>query len=390
MAKAPHFLVCQIENHGILSGVDSLTQATLGAAIGELVLGKKLGNRAIVWGAVFGTLPDLDVLMNPLFDTAGKLWWHRGPSHSLVVMTAASLLLARPLARLWQSDRVGSIRAAWFVFLVWSTHVLIDCFTSYGTLVLWPFNGARVAFNNLSIIDPLFTLPMLFALMWIAFLRQPKQLPKRRRINLWGMGLASIYVGLSFGAKAIASHGFEQDLERRKAVCERRIESPTLFNILLWRSVAEFPDEFWVGYRSLLDNPSGAVRWTVYPKGHDSAAGVEAKRELAIVEHFSSGWWIARPHAKGLWIGDLRFSEMRTWETRDGMVDHRLPFAWDLLTRREDERLRPKVRRRGEVGEMLKRLGQRAIGMEEAWEAQPRLEGVTGSLPEFLSIKPQS
>ena len=55
-------------------GVDSLTQATLGAAVGELVLGKRLGNRAIAWGALVGTLPDLDIIFTPLFDHAGWLW----------------------------------------------------------------------------------------------------------------------------------------------------------------------------------------------------------------------------------------------------------------------------------------------------------------------------
>ena len=176
----------------MLMGVDSLTQATLGAAVGELVLGKRLGNRAIAWGALFGTLPDLDVLLSPLFDHAGWLWWHRGPSHSLLVMALASLLLARPLAKLWRQDKVGPVLAGWFVLLNWSTHVLIDCFTTYGTLVLWPFDDTRIAFNNLFIIDPLFTLPMLISLGWIAFLRKPDQLQKRRRIHAVCLAISCI------------------------------------------------------------------------------------------------------------------------------------------------------------------------------------------------------
>jgi len=386
--SAPNFRFANPTKWPILKPVDSLTQATLGAAVGELVLGRRLGNRAIAWGALFGTLPDLDILFSFLFDHAGWLWWHRGPSHSILVMVLASLLLARPLSKLWQHDRVSPALAGWFVLLNWSTHVLIDCFTTYGTLVFWPFDSTRVAFNNLFIIDPLFTLPMLVALLWLACLRKPAQLAKRRRINLIGLGAACTYVALSFGAKAIVSRGFEADLAKQGVDYERRFESPTPFNIILWRSVVDCGDSFWVGYRSIIEGPSEPVRWTIYPKRHEAAAPMQDLRELKLVEHFSSGWWIARPHAKGIWIGDLRFGERRDWDTREGMVDQRLSFSWDLLPAEERSRLRPQPHHRPKVKETLKRLAQRAAGNRDAWEANPRLEGVTGSLPEFLMTSP--
>jgi len=371
------------------SPVDSLTQATLGAAVGELVLGRRLGNRAMLWGAVFGTLPDLDALFSPLFDQAGYLWWHRGPSHSLLVMVLAALLLARPLSRLWTRERIGAGLAAWFVLLEWSTHVLIDCFTNYGTLVFWPFDATRVAFGNLFIIDPLFTLPMLVGLLWIAFLRKPSQLAKRRRINAIGLGLAFLYAGLGFGAKAVASHRFEEDLARRGVSPLRRIEAPTPFNILLWRSVVDRGDSFWVGYRSLLDPASDPIRWTIYPKGREAADPLAESRELELIEHFTDGWWICRPHAKGLWIGDLRFGEMREWGNRKGMVDHRLVFSWDLLSAEPRNRLHPLRLNRGQgVSSMVKALASRAFAKRQHWEAHPRLEGVTGSLPESLAVEP--
>lgn len=368
--------------------VDSLTQATLGAAVGELVLGKRLGNRAIVWGAVFGTLPDLDALLSPFFDHASWLWWHRGPSHSILVMVLASLLLARPLSRMWKGDRITAPLAGWFVFLAWSTHVLIDCFNTYGTLVLWPFSATRVAFNNLFIIDPLFTLPMLVCLIWAAFLRKPKQLPKRRRLNLIGLAIACAYVGLSFGAKAIAAKGFEADLARQGVKYHAQFESPTPFNILLWRSTVDCGDSIWVGYHSLIDGRSKPIRWTVYPKGREAADKLGDSRELDLVKHFSGDWWIARPHAKGIWIADLRFGELREWGKRKGMVDHRFIFSWDLLPAEKRNRLRPKSRQRADMSEMLRRMAKRSMGKREAWESNPRLEGVTGSLPEFLLTQP--
>jgi inner membrane protein len=371
----------------MVRGVDSITQAALGAAVGEMMLGKRMGNRALAWGAVFGTLPDLDALLSPFLDTAANLWWHRGPSHSLLVMVLASWLLAPRLAKLWKRDKISRARAGWFVFAVWSTHVLIDCFTVYGTSVWWPLPVERVALNHLFIIDPLFTLPMLVTLVWLAFLRTKKQVPKRRRLNAWGLGLAAAYALLSVGMKQVASAGFEADLERRGTDFERRMEAPTAFNILLWRSVVDRGNEFWVGYRSVFEPRSMPVRWTVYPQRAEVLAGMEDLREVKRVKWFSDGWWIARRHVKGAWIGDMRFGEVRSWGDRKGMVDSRLAFAWDVLPAEDSNRLRGKLPDRKKAGEMLQRLALRITGDRDGWEANPRLEGVTGSLPEFLAVE---
>lgn len=364
--------------------VDSITQAALGAAVGEAVLGKHLGNRALLWGALFGTLPDLDVVFSPFFDTAGNLAHHRGASHSLLVMTLASFLLARWLAKLWKKEKVGKARAGAFVFLAWSTHVLIDCFTVYGTSVLWPFSDVRVAFNHLFIVDPFYTGPLLVTLVWLAFLRGKKNQPKRRRLCYWGLGLSSAYVLLSVAMKFHVSAGFDRDLARRSVSVERRMEAPTPFNILLWRSVADQGDAFWVGYRSIFEFPSTPVRWTVYPKETAAAFPHAATREMRVLHHFSGGWWIARPHAKGVWIGDMRFGEMREWGAREGTVDNRLVFSWLLDAGAPGDKLKQKIAERRGMGETLGRLAWRIAGRRDRWDGLPRLAGVPGSLPEFL------
>ena len=43
----------------------------------------------------------------------------------------------------------------------YATHGLLDACTTYGTLLLWPFSDARIAWNTVSVVDPLFTLPLL-------------------------------------------------------------------------------------------------------------------------------------------------------------------------------------------------------------------------------------
>ena len=72
--------------------MDSLSQITLGAAVGEYFLGKKIGNRAMVWGAVIGTVPDLDVLGNYFMTDLNGLLFHRGISHSVFCFFGAIAL----------------------------------------------------------------------------------------------------------------------------------------------------------------------------------------------------------------------------------------------------------------------------------------------------------
>jgi inner membrane protein len=365
--------------------VDSLTQATLGAAIGEAVLGKKLGNRAVAWGLLFGTLPDLDVFV-PFLSNVQELTLHRGASHSLLLMVIVSFALAKPLAKLWKKEKISPARAGWFVFLVWSTHVLIDCFTVYGTSVLWPFSETRIAFNNLFIIDPLYTLPLLICLVWLCFYRTKKLQKKRTRLLKWGLGLSTGYLALTFGLKAIASAAFDADLARREITYERRMEAPSAFNTLLWRSVVDRGGELWVGYRSVFESPSAPIRWTIYPRRAESLAGMETEREVETVKWFSRGWWIARPHAEGVWIADMRFGETRTYGDKPGMVDSRIMFSWSFLPNAEADRLRPERPEVRNVKDSLKRIARRIVTPKD-WEANPRLAGIPGTLPEFLPVR---
>lgn len=364
--------------------MDSITQAALGAAVGEAVLGKKLGNRALAWGLIFGTLPDLDVITSPFLDSAGRLEMHRGASHSLLLMVIVSFLLAKPLAKLWKREKISPARAGAFVFLAWFTHVLIDCFTVYGTSIFWPFSNTRVAFNNIFIVDPFYTLPLVVSLVWLAFLRTKKQQVKRARLLKWGLSFSTAYIAFTIGMKFLVSAAFDDDLARRKVTYQRRMEAPTAFNTLLWRSVVDLGDEVWVGYRSVFELPSSPIRWTIYPRRREVLNGLENEREMKTLQWFSRGWWIARPHASGVWIADMRFGETRAYGDKPGMVDSRIMFSWSFDPHAKGDRLsnrRPNI----DASDTLRRIALR-IFTRDGWEANPRLAGIPGTLPEFLPV----
>ena len=376
--------------------VNWITQAALGALIGELIMGKRLGKRALAWGALLGILPELDVVVFPFLDTAGKLVWHQGASHSLVVMGAAAYGLAHGLAKIWRKEKITKPQAGGLVAAVWGAHVLAECLTVAGAAVLWPLVGKRVAFESLPPGDLLLAGPLVAAALWMAFLpEEPQKKPrgkkvvatsKRRKLCLRGLGLSAGYALIAIGMKFVASAGFEADLARRGVKYERRMESPTPYDILLWRAVVDSGDEFRVGYRTIFELPETPVRWTIYPKGKDALAAVAEIPATQSLAKWTDGWWLARPNAQGAWLGDLRFPESRIWGSKKDMVDSRLAFSWVIRKTEKGDPLRQISQEGGYGGDYLPRMGARISGNRGSWEANPRLAGVTGSLPEFLGV----
>ncbi len=362
--------------------VDSITQAALGATVGALVLGPKLGRPAIGWGALFGTIPDLDAVLLPFFDTAVDLRIHRGFSHSLLVMLAVTFGLAKPLSKRWKRQKVTPQHAGWFVFLVWSTHVLIDCFTVYGTQVLWPFSRHPVSFDNLFIIDPVFTLPLLVAIVW-GLRIEGKRWKKREgwRMTLVCVGISLLYVGLSFWAKHAVSSRVVADLAGRGIEWERRMEAPAPFSILLWRAVVERDDEFWVGYRALLDGEE-PMAWTIYPKGGSLPPELADDFEVRSVRDFSNQWWLTRHTKRGVWLVDMRFGEYREWDDRGLAL--RPTFAWEYQVDGRGDPLKRTLKDDREVGPMMGRLWERMLGGSERWDERPRLIGSPAVTSEAL------
>jgi len=298
--------------------MDSITQAALGAAVAEAGLGRRLGNKAILWGAFFGTLPDLDILAYPWLDTVGQLRFHRGISHSILFAVVAGLLFGAGLARL---HRIPLRPAAWSVFLVLLTHSLLDCFTVYGTQILQPFSDLPVAWNSIFIIDPAYTLPLLAGLAVALFLN--RESAGRRRSNGIGLALSTAYLLATPLLKTAATADLAADLEAKGIRAERFMTAPTPFNTLLWRGVARDATGWWIGYRSLLarEHP---IEWTHYPHGPEVPEGFSESRAGSTLEWFSQGFHLVRETEGGLRFHNLRFGEYGTPEAP------RFLFAWDV------------------------------------------------------------
>lgn len=251
--------------------MDSVSQIVLGAAVCAAVA-PRVPRRAVAYGAVLGTLPDLDVLVLGALDPLRQFTEHRSFSHSLPVLS----LLAPLLALLsWQFDRglrTVSRRRWWLaVWLVLITHPLLDAFTVYGTQLWWPLMPPPTMWASVFIIDPLYTLPLLIVcvMLW----RAGDDLRRVQRLALVGLLISSGYLGWSLLAKQLATAQAAALLAAEGRSSAKLLVSPAPFTTLMWRAVAvdaRGDGEAWISLRP--GAPTPEWRWTPSTPGLRGAA----------------------------------------------------------------------------------------------------------------------
>jgi len=253
--------------------MDSLTQIVLGAACGEAILGKKIGNRALLFGAIGGTIPDLDVYVGNLLygNKIDAMLFHRGFMHSIVFSIIAAFALGWLVYFLYNSGKRlnTTTKRDWIVlfFVSLFTHPILDCFTPYGTQLFAPFTNYRVAFNNIAVVDPLYTLPFLICMIVLMFFNRTS---KKRQLWLKiGLGISSVYMIFTLMNKFYIDSIFKISLQESHVNYKRFSTQPAIFNNVLWFGIAETESAYYVTDYSLLDTKNRFIKFREVPKQRD-------------------------------------------------------------------------------------------------------------------------
>ena len=253
--------------------MNSLTQIVLGAACGEAILGKKIGNRALLFGAIGGTIPDLDVYVGNLLygNKIDAMLFHRGFMHYIVFSIIAAFALGWLVYYLYNSGKRlnTTTKRDWIVlfFVSLFTHPILDCFTPYGTQLFAPFTNYRVAFNNIAVVDPLYTLPFLICMIVLMFFNRTS---KKRQLWLKiGLGISSVYMIFTLMNKFYIDSIFKISLKESHVNYKRFSTQPAIFNNVLWFGIAETESAYYVTDYSLLDTKNRFIKFREVPKQRD-------------------------------------------------------------------------------------------------------------------------
>lgn len=348
--------------------MDSITQIVLGAAVGDAVLGKKIGNRAMVWGAVAGTIPDLDIIGNLWMSEIDSLAFHRGISHSFLFSIVGAFLFGWLVHRMYESrfhKPIGmggwillSLAAAslllfagdfsifkavigiaigiggsyltykrfnrpgfakpeaslrdwqWLFFLSLITHPILDTFTAYGTQLFAPFSNYRAAISNISVADPAYTLLFVIPLIIAAFYHRSK--PLRKKLVWTGIILSSLYMSFTLYNKYRVTQVMKDTLVSENIEYSRFFTSPSILNNILWTGVVDTKDAYYYGQYSLMDTEP-KFKLSKMDKNHDLITDASKDdKVINILRWFSDGYYAVMKREDGnLQINDMRYGIFR-------------------------------------------------------------------------------
>jgi len=232
--------------------MDSISQAALGAAIGEAILGKHIGNKGAILGAIIATIPDLDVALYLFYDKFEMLSIHRGFSHSIVFSIIGAFLIAYILQRMKWTKTVSYQKLWIFTWLALFTHMLLDTFTAYGTQLLLPFSDARIGFDSVNVVDPVYTVPLLIGLICSLFVF--KNTPSRSIYNYIGIAVSTTYLLATLGVKNHVEEHFKTELTEQNIKYESLLTMPVGVANMNWYGVAKTKDGIYMHKYSILDD----------------------------------------------------------------------------------------------------------------------------------------
>jgi inner membrane protein len=229
--------------------MDSITQAALGAAIGEATLGKNIGKKGMLVGAAIATIPDLDVLLYLLYDKFEMLNIHRGFSHSIIFSIVGSLLLSLMLSRFRFIKNIPFYRLWLFNWLALFTHIILDAFTAYGTQLFLPFSDCRFGWDSINVVDPVYTATLILGLSGVIFF-------KKKQYNTLGLIVSTIYLLSTLGIKGIVNERLRNDLAVEKIDYTQYSTMPVGSASLNWYGIARNEEHLYLKKYSLFQKTS--------------------------------------------------------------------------------------------------------------------------------------
>ncbi len=300
--------------------MDSLTHIVLGATIGEVMGGKKLGKAALLLGAAAQSVPDIDFVAFLWTTPSEDLLAHRGFTHSFLFAVLVSISFALAAKR-WLPDRALSL-SQWTTFfgLQVVVHDFIDAFNAYGTGWFEPFSHVRISFHSLFVADPFFSITPAVVAVVLLFLKTGNM--HRLKWAWTGILGCALYLGYAVSNKLSVVEDVKVGLAADHITYKRLLTTPTPLNTWLWWIVAEQDSGFYVGFRSLLDKEV-KTELKYFPRNELLLDPVHDHEDLQHLKRFSQGYYTAESRGDTLVFNDLRFGQ-------NGWANPEAPFVFNF------------------------------------------------------------
>lgn len=291
--------------------MDSLSHIVIGAAIGEVFLGKKIGRWGMLLGALAKSVPDFDLFVTGLADPRAYMCDHRANTHSLFIEALYAIPIAWLLVKLFK-QKVSFKRMLLFMLACLWGHSLLDWCTNFGTQLLLPFTNENYSLNTLAIVDLLFTLPILILVLMAVFYK--KNGVRRNKLAKAALIYCFVYLGLTFINKAQANSLVEGSITKNNIPVTNFMTNPTMLNNVLWYGVGSNDSTVFIGEFSLL-NKQNPIRWHSFQRNQHLMQQCKSKKDVEILRWFSDPYTIAQTNGDTLNMYAIKFGRTNMQES---------------------------------------------------------------------------
>jgi inner membrane protein len=290
--------------------MDSLTHIALGACIGEAFFEKGFGKKAMIWGALAQSIPDIDFIAATWLGSADNLLVHRGFTHSILFAVLMIPLFALLAGRVHRPHNISFRKWIAFFAIEIFLHLFLDSFNSYGIGWLEPFSHIRFSFNAIFVADPFFSIWPGISLAALIILHKHH----RFRVFWWRFGLILpfLYLGYCTINKLKIDSDTREILAKQHIPHERYLTTPTPLNNWLWFVVSGNDSGYYIGYRSVFDKEK-QISFHFFPRNDSLMANVHEKEDLQKLIRFSQGLYVVEKWNDTLVFNDLRFGQISGW-----------------------------------------------------------------------------
>jgi inner membrane protein len=314
--------------------MDSLTHIVLGACIGEVMVGKKIGRRALLMGAIAQSLPDIDFLASFFLSPTSDLLAHRGFTHSFLFALIVTPVLALLADRWRRPHDVSFATWLWFFGIEVFTHIMLDGANMYGTGWLEPFDHRRFSYHALFVADIFFSIVPAIVFAGLLIFKSHK---RRRRWALIAIVWCSVYLTIGFANRLAIENTVDLIAEQQHITWRRQLITPTPLNNLLWYVVLEDEHGYHVGYRSVFDK-APRMDFHYFPRNDSLLEPVKDGEDLKDLLRFSQGFYTVAKWKDTLVFNDLRFGQIIGWENNAAPFTFyyflERPYSNDLVVQR--------------------------------------------------------
>ena len=279
--------------------------------MGEAFAGKTVGKKAMLWGILAQSIPDVDFIASFWLKTSDNLLAHRGITHSLLFALLITPIIAGYAYTLHKPHNISLKKWILFIGSVIFIHLFLDAFNNYGVGWLEPFSHVRISFNTIYVADPFFSIIPGVALLMLLFIKQKSTV--RKWIWKTGLIIPFLYLLYSLANKLYVTAETEKILAAQNINFNKLLITPAPLQTWLWFIAAGNDSGFYTGYRSVFDKqPSLELHFK--PQNNNLIHLVKEPDQLNKLIRFSQGFYTIEQRKDSMVFYDLRFGQIIGWQ----------------------------------------------------------------------------